>query len=113
MKNPSIKESRERDAVRLAERQNENPTPEQIEEARRTMTKYYRFVAAYQRSFYTEQSRTASEAEKAAADDKSERAHKRAAEALKNYRLRISCPGLYPIIEEENGINFTYGYFYN
>ena len=108
----NIKAMREKDARRLAERLTADPTLEEIEAASKAMRKFYIFAAAYQRSFYTEQSRTASEAEKAAADEKSVKAYRKAAEALKAYKLKISLPGLYPIIEETNGANFTYGHFY-
>lgn len=112
MSSMTIAQLREKDARRLAERITAEPTPEEIETARHTMRLYYRFVAAYQRSFYTEQSREATEAEKNEADRKSDNAHRRAAEALKGYNLKISCPGLYPIIEEKSGANFTSGHFY-
>ena len=108
----NIKELREKDARRLAERINPDPTLEEINEARQAMRKFYFFAAAYMRSFYTEQDRNASQAEKAAADEKSERAYKRATAALKKYNLIIDIPGLYPTIDETNGANFTRGYFY-
>lgn len=108
----TIKELRAQDARRLAERLNQAPTAEEIETATKAIRAFYRFAAAYQASFYTEQSRTASEADKARADAKSNRAYKRAADLLKPYGVKISLPGLYPIIEELNGVNFTYGYFY-
>lgn len=107
----SIKELRERDAARLAARIDE-PTPEQIKEAEHVLRLFYRFAAAYSNSFYVEQDRNASEAEKAAADEKSEKAYKRAADALKPYKLKIACPGLYPIIEELTGAHFTMGHYY-
>ena len=109
----TIKELREKDAARLAAIQNPNPTPAELETARHAMRLYYRFVAAYQRSFYTEQSREATAAEKVAADNKSYKSYERAAEALKPYGLKIEAPGLYPIIDYKNGVNFTYGHFYN
>lgn len=109
----TIKELREKDVLRLAERLTAEPTAEDLETARKTMRKFYRFVAAYQNSFYTEQSRTASQAMKDEADRKSENAYRRAADALKVYGLKMSLPGLYPIIEDaETRINFTYGHFY-
>ena len=108
----TIKEMREKDVLRLAERQNQNPTPEAIEEARHTMRLFYRFAAAYYSSFMIDNDRRSSQAAKDAAEAKEEKAHKRAAEALAKYDLRISCPGLYPIIEETNGANFTYGHYY-
>ena len=109
----TIKELRAADALKLAERLNPDPTPAEIETATKAMRAYYRFCAAYQASFYTEQSRDASEAEKAAADLKSERAYKRATDALKPYKLKIDVPGLYPIIDNLSGSNFTYGHFYH
>ena len=112
MRQPTIKEMRTRDALRLAERLTADPTPEEIEAANKAMRKFYIFAAAYQRSFYTEQNRNASEAEKAAADDKSDKAYKRAAEALKPYKLKIALPGLFPIIEEMNGAHWTMGHYY-
>lgn len=113
MSRPTIKEMRTRDAVKLAERLTKDPTPEEITEAVKTMRKFYRFAAAYYSAFTVNNMRSTSEAEKEAADAKSERAYKRAAEALKRYNLRISCPGLYPIIEDaETRINFTYGHYY-
>ena len=108
----TIKELRNRDAARLAARLNQNPTPEQIEEATKAMRAFYRFAAAYLTSFYTEQSRTATQEAKEAADAKSERAYKRAAAALAKYDLYISLPGLYPIIDEKSGANFTMGHWY-
>lgn len=109
----TVKELRQRDALRLARRQEDEPTPEQIKEAEHVLRLFYRFAAAYSNSFYVEQNRNASEAEKAAADEKSEKAYKRASEALKPYGVKISCPGLYPILEDFNGVNFSYGHFYN
>ena len=109
----NIRAAREKDAARLAAIINTNPTPEQIEAARHALRLFYRFAAAYQASFYTEQSRTATQAAKEAADAKSERAYKRAADALKPYRVRVSLPGLYPIIDHENGSNFSIGHFYH
>lgn len=108
----TIKELRERDAARLAARIDE-PTAENLNNARHAMRLYYLFVAAYQRSFYTEQDRNATQAQKAEADAKSEKTYKRASEALKPYGVRIDCPGLYPIIDDMNGANFTHGHFYN
>lgn len=108
----TVQQMRAKDVIKLAERISATPDQEQIDEATHTMNLFYRFAAAYQRSFYTEQSRTASQEEKDEADAKSERAYRRAAEALKNYNLKISLPGLYPIIEETNGVNFTYGHYY-
>lgn len=109
----TIKELRERDAARLAARI-DNPTPENLNNARHAMRLYYLFVAAYQRSFYTEQDRNATRAQKDEADAKSEKAHKRALDALKPYGVRITCPGLYPYIEEiGTHRNFTSGHFYN
>ena len=112
----NIKTLRERDADRLAQKINPNPTPEEInrdrDAARHALRLFYRFAAAYSNSFYVEQDRNASEAEKAAADEKSEKAYKRAADALKPYKLKIACPGLYPIIEELTGAHFTMGHYY-
>lgn len=108
----TIKEMRNIDILRLAQRKNENPTPEEMEAARQTMKYFYLFAAAYNRSFYTNQDRNATPEERKKADAKSEKAYKRAAENLKKYSLKISCPGLYPIIEELNGCNFTYGHYY-
>lgn len=108
----TVKEMRQKDAARLAARLNQNPTPEQIEEATKAMRAFYRFAAAYLNSFYTEQSRTATKEAKEAADAKSERAYKRAAAALAKYDLYISLPGLYPIIDEKSGANFTMGHWY-
>lgn len=108
----SIRELRENDARRLAERLAADPTPAELEAAKHTMRQFYIFAARYQRSFYTEQDREATEAQKRAADQNSENAYRRAAESLAKYRLKISTPGLYPIIEETNGANFTYGYWY-
>lgn len=112
----TIKQLRERDADRLAQIENPNPTPaemrETMEKARHAMRLYYRFVTAYQKSFFTEQEHgTADEIREA--DEKSEKAYIKASEALKPYGLKISTPGLYPIIDYENGCNFTYGHFYN
>ena len=83
-----------------------------MEAARHALRLFYLFAAAYQRSFYTEQERNATEAQKAEADAKSEKAYRRAAEALKPYGVRICCPGLYPIIDDNAGNNFTYGHYY-
>lgn len=113
----TIAELRRRDVLRLVERRTADATAAEIEtetkEARHTMTLFYRFAAAYQRSFYTEQDRNATQAEKDRADEKSEKAYKRAAESLKKYGLKISCPGLYPIIEHESGGHWSMGHFYN
>ena len=108
----TIKELRERDAARLAARIDE-PTAENLNNARHAMRLYYLFVAAYQRSFYTAQDRNATQAQKDEADTKSDKTYKRASEALKPYGVRIDCPGLYPIIDDMNGANFTHGHFYN
>lgn len=108
----TIAEMRKKDVARLAKRLNQEPTPEEIEAAAKTMRAFYRFAAAYSASFYTEQSRTATQAAKEAADAKSERAYKRAAAALAKYNLYISLPGLYPIIDEKSGANFTMGHWY-
>lgn len=112
----TIKQMRERDADRLAQKINPNPTPAEInrdrDAARHALRLFYRFAAAYSNSFYISQNRNASEAEKAAADEKSEKAYKRASEALKPYGVKISCPGLYPIIENDDRTNFTYGHYY-
>jgi hypothetical protein len=113
----NIKTLRERDADRLAQRLNPNPTPAEInrdrDAARHALRLFYRFAAAYNNSFYISQNSSASDAEKAAADEKSEKAYKRASEALKPYGVKISCPGLYPIMEDFNGVNFSYGHYYN
>lgn len=108
----TIKELREKDAARLAARQNPNPTPEEIETARHAMRLYYIFVSAYQKSFFTEQEHGTPD-EIRQADERSEKTYKSAAEALKPYGVKISTPGLYPIIDDMNGANFTYGHFYN
>lgn len=108
----NIRECRERDAIRLASRDTKNPDAEQIEKARHALRLFYRFAAAYLKSFYTSQDRNATPAERARADEKSERAYKRAAEALAAYNLKIDCPGLYPIIDETTGANFTRGHYY-
>ena len=89
----TIKELRNRDAARLAERLNQNPTPAQLEEATKAMRAFYRFSAAYLASFYTEQNRNATQEAKEAADAKSERAYKKAAAALAKYDLYIALPG--------------------
>ena len=109
----TIKEMRNKDVLRLAKTLTTDPTAAEIEKAAKAMRAFYRFSAAYLASFYTEQSRTATQAQKAEADNKSEKAYKRAADLLSVYNMRISCPGLYPIIEHTNGMNFSYGYFYN
>lgn len=108
----TIAAMRKKDVLRLAERLNPAPTPEEIKAAEKTMRAFYRFAAAYLRSFYTEQSRTATQAEKEAADAKSTSAHKRAKQALAKYNLYISLPGLYPIIDERTGANWTMGHWY-
>lgn len=108
----TIAEMRKKDVLKLAERLNPEPTPEEIKAAEKTMRAFYRFAAAYLRSFYTEQSRTATQAEKEAADAKSERAYKRAAAALEKYNLIISLPGLYPIIDEKSGASWSMGHWY-
>lgn len=108
----SIRELREQDARRLAERLAADPTPAELEAAKKAMRKFYLFAARYQRSFYTSQDREATEAQRRAADQNSENAYRSAKEALAKYRLKISTPGLYPIIEETNGTNFTYGHWY-
>lgn len=107
-----ISECRERDAIRMARRETPNPDAAQIEKARHALRLFYRFAAAYSAAFYTEQDRTASAAEKVKADEKSEKAYKRAAAALAAYGLKIECPGLYPIIDETSGANFTHGHYY-
>lgn len=88
-------------------------SPTEAEKEAEAMRAFYRFSAAYLASFYTEQSRTATQAQKAEADQKSEKAYKRAVDLLSVYNMRISCPGLYPVIEHKNGMNFSHGYFYN
>lgn len=108
----TIKELRNRDAARLAARLNQNPTPAQLEEATKAMRAFYRFAAAYLASFYTEQNRNATQEAKEAADAKSERAYKKAAAALAKYDLYIALPGLYPIIDEKSGANWTMGHWY-
>jgi hypothetical protein len=108
----TIAELRKKDVLKLAERLTPTPTPEEITAAEKTMRAFYRFAAAYQRSFYTEQSRTATQAEKDEADAKSERAYKRAAAALKKYNLYIDIPGLLPIIDEKSGAHWTMGHWY-
>ena len=110
----TIKELREKDAIRLARRLIADPNPEQIEAAKKAMRKFYRFAAANKTSFFvSNDSELYSEKAAAAADRKCEKAEKAAAEALKVYGLKISTPGLYPIIEELNGTNFSNGYYYN
>ena len=108
----TIKELREIDAAKLAAKI-DNPTPENLENARHAMRLYYRFVGYYQSAFYTSQNRNATQAQREEADDKSERAYKRASEALKPYGVKICCPGLYPVLDNIDGTRFTYGYFYN
>ena len=108
----TIKQMREADAVRLAARIDNDPTPEAIEEARHTMRLYYRFVAAYQREFYTMNESRTTKAQKDEATAKKRKAYKSASEALKKYSIVICCPGLYPILDDENGANFTTGHFY-
>lgn len=108
----TIKELRRQEAARLAARKNQNPTPADLEAAAHTMRIFYRFAATYLRSFYVSQDRRSSEAARTEADEKSERSFKRAAEALAAYNLKISLPGLYPIIEEANGSNFSYCHYY-
>lgn len=108
----SIKELREQDARRLAERLAADPTPAELEEARKTMRSFYRLAAAYQREFYIRQERTATEAEKTAAEEKLARAYQKAKTALAKYNLKICFPGLYPDITENNGANFTRGWWY-
>lgn len=113
----SIKQLREKDADRLAQIENPNPTPAEMratmEKARHALRLYYRFVAAFQNSFFTSQDREATAEERQKADEKSEKAFLKASEALKPYGLKIDCPGLYPIIDYVDGRNFTHGHFYN
>ena len=108
----TIKELRHIEAENLAKRNNPNPTQEEIANALHIMRVFYKFVFAYQAAFYAEQDRNTTQAEQAAADAKSKRAYKRAAAALKPYKLKIAFPGLYPIIEEESGEHFTMGFYY-
>lgn len=109
----TIKEMRERDAVKMAQRLSAEPTPAEIEAARHALRLFYKFGAAYLNSFYIDNDRSATERQIAAADAKEDKAYKKAAEALKPYNLKICCPGLYPVIDELNGCNFTYGHYYN
>ena len=108
----TIKELREKDAARLAAKI-DNPTPENLENARHAMRLYYKFTGYYQAAFYTSQNRNATQTEIKKADDKSERAFIRASKALKPYGVEIRCPGLYPVLDNQDGTSFTYGYFYN
>lgn len=109
----TIKELRAKDAARLAERLNPNPTPDQIEEATKTMRMFYRFAAAYYNEFLTHQESRTPEAIKEEATRKCKAAYKKAAAALAKYDLYISLPGLYPIIDEKSGANWTMGHWYN
>lgn len=108
----TIKELREKDALRLAQRENPNPTPEQIETARHTMRLYYNFARAYYDSFIINQDSKATQAQKISTEEKAAKRFYKASEALKKYNLCVCCPGLYPIIDDVNGQNFTYGHFY-
>lgn len=108
----TVKALRERDARRLAERLNPAPTPEETEAARHTMRLFYRFAAAYYNAETLYNMRSATQEQKATAGAKADKAYKRAAEALKAYNLIIDIPGLYPIIDETNGANFTLGHWY-
>lgn len=108
----TIHEMRERDAAKLAERLNPNPTPAEIETARHALRLFYIFAAAYYKAFLVHQD-SDSQTERAAADERSEKTYKKAVEALKPYKLKIDLPGLYPVIEDYNNINFTFGHFYN
>jgi len=109
----TIKEMRENDAVKLAEKLNPNPTPEEIEKARHALRLYYRFTGYYQTAFYVSQERTATESQRENADSKSDRAFERAKKALWPYGVEIRCPGLYPCLDNVDGTSFTYGHFYN
>jgi len=107
----TIKELREKDANKLAERLNPNPAPEEIEKARHTMRLFYIFASAYYKNFIMQQE-SKNPAAKAAANERSNKTYKSAAEALKTYGLKIDLPGLYPVIDDENGHNFTFGFWY-
>lgn len=108
----TIKELRAADALKLAQRLNPEPTAAEIETATKAMRAFYRYVFAFQAAFYIEMNHGTPE-EVEAAEAKQERAHKRAADALKPYKLKIDHPGLYPIIDELSGANFTQGHYYN
>lgn len=109
----TIKELRLKDVARLAARLNPNPTPDQIEEATKTMRMFYRFAAAYMRESMLYQESRTPEAIKEEATRKCKAAYKRAAAALEKYNLVIDIPGLYPIIDEKSGANWTMGHWYN
>ena len=108
----TIHEMREKDAAKLAAKI-DNPTPENLENARHALRLYYKFTGYYQAAFYVSQDRNATQAQREKADDKSERAFLRASKALKPYGVVIRCPGLYPCLDNEDGTSFTYGHFYN
>lgn len=108
----TIKELRIKEAARLAARKNPNPTPADLEAAAHTMRIFYRFASAYLNSFYISNNRNSSPAAVSEADEKSEKAYKRAAEALKAYNIKISLPGLYSILDDSNGCNFSYCHYY-
>lgn len=109
----TIKQLREQDAARLAARIDE-PTAENLNNARHAMRLYYIFVSASQKAFYIRQEKGTTPAQMDEAETKSEKAYIRASEALKPYGVRITCPGLYPYIEEiGTHRNFTSGHFYN
>ncbi len=108
----TIKQLREKEAERLAARKNANPTQEDLEKARHTMRLFYIFASAYKNSFYTEQNRKATQRQKDEADERSNKTYKKAVDALKAYNLKISLPGLDPIIEETSGQNWSYCHYY-
>ena len=109
----TIKELRLKDVARLARRLNPNPTPEELETAKKTMRMFYRFAAAHYNEFLTHQESRTPEAIKEEAARKCKAAYKRAAAALEKYNLVIDIPGLYPIIDEKSGANWTMGHWYN
>lgn len=109
----TIKEMRQADALRLAQRVSEEPTTEEVEAATKAMRAFYRFCGAYLAEFYVDQNRASTEAQRKEATDKMERAYKRATDLLKPYGCVIDIPGLNPIIDDINGRNFTMGHFYS
>lgn len=108
----TIKELRAQDAERIARRNNPNPTPEEIETAKKIMRQFYYFASLYSNNFYINQDRNAKPEEIEESDKKLNKAYKKACENLKKYDLYIALPGLYPIIEEKNGAHFTMCHYY-
>jgi len=109
----TIKELRKKDVLKLAHRNAADPTPEEINKAAHTMRLFYNFASAYYNNFLINQERNASAYQKKEADDRNKKTYKKACEALKDYNLVIELPGLYPIIEDKSGYNFTFGFFYH